>query len=169
MNTDHVIDKLARDISIGLQIGETQLWSALETITISGIEEVPDPGDSPTAVTVSTVRLTEVVPKSGLPFLLIEYVIERVWQVFGHFYVANWDLDNLAYQQKLQKSGSPLFKINKNAYGGVAHSLKSTKMHKGSPLFINKKCNRGVAHSLKSTKMHKEGSPLFKINKNVQG
>ena len=54
MNTDHVIDKLARDISIGLQIGETQLWSALETITISGIEEVPDPGDSPTAVTVST-------------------------------------------------------------------------------------------------------------------
>ena len=118
---------------------------------------------------ISTVCLTEVVPKSGLPFLLIEYVIERVWQVFGHFYVANWDLDKLAYQQKLQKRGSPLFKINKNAYGGVAHSLKSTKMHKGSPLFINKKCNRGVAHSLKSTKMHKEGSPLFKINKNVQG
>ena len=27
---------------------------------------------------VSTVRLTEAVPKSGLPFLLIEYVIERV-------------------------------------------------------------------------------------------
>ena len=25
-----------------------------------------------------TMRLTEVVPKSGLPFLLIEYVIERV-------------------------------------------------------------------------------------------
>ena len=90
---------------------------------------------------VHTVRLTEVVPKSGLPFLLIEYVIERVWQVFGHFYVANWDLDNLAYQQKLQKRGSPLFKINKNAYGGVVHSLKSTKMHNSSPLLkINKKC-----------------------------
>ena len=57
MNTDHVIDKLARDISIGLQIGETQLWSALESITISGVEEVPDPGDSPTAVTVSTYLL----------------------------------------------------------------------------------------------------------------
>ena len=27
---------------------------------------------------VPTVCLTEVVPKSGLPFLLIEYVIERV-------------------------------------------------------------------------------------------
>ena len=67
MNTDHVIDELARDISIGLQIGETQLWSALESITISGVEEVPDPGDSPTAVTVSRYySIIDAATSSGI-------------------------------------------------------------------------------------------------------
>ena len=54
------MDGLSRDISLGLQIGETQLWSALEAITISGTEEPDDPAALPKAVTVriSTSNIT---------------------------------------------------------------------------------------------------------------
>ena len=55
MNTDHIPDEsLAREIALGLQIGETQLWSALENITITGVEEVADPVASPSDVKVKS-------------------------------------------------------------------------------------------------------------------
>ena len=63
MNTDHIPDEsLAREIALGLQIGETQLWSALENITITGVEEVADPGASPSDVKVKSGS------KKGPPF-----------------------------------------------------------------------------------------------------
>ena len=70
MNTDHVVEGLSRDISLGLQIGETQLWSALEAITISGTEEPDDPAATPKAV---TVRISTSI--SIIIFLEVNYIL----------------------------------------------------------------------------------------------
>lgn len=53
LNSEHVVDGLTRDIALTLQVGDKQLWSAIETVTIEGTKEVDDPGTAPESVVVN--------------------------------------------------------------------------------------------------------------------
>ncbi len=52
MNSETVADGISRDLSFGLYIGNSKLWTALHTVAITGTA-VPETGNSPSAVTVS--------------------------------------------------------------------------------------------------------------------
>ena len=40
LNSEYVVEDLEREITLALEIGDTRLWTALETIKIKGVEEV---------------------------------------------------------------------------------------------------------------------------------
>ena len=68
VNTEKMVDGSQRDLSFGLEIGDSKLWSALHTFTIEG-EETPQDGD-PSNVTATLLSDHTIYQGDGIVYFL---------------------------------------------------------------------------------------------------
>lgn len=68
VNTEKMVDGSQRDLSFGLEIGDSKLWSALHTFTIEG-EETPQDGD-PSNVTATLLSDHTILQGDGVVYFL---------------------------------------------------------------------------------------------------
>lgn len=58
------MEGLTRDLSLGIMVGDRTLWAAVDTITISGVEEIPEEPATPTTVTAELLT-SDVIAGDG--------------------------------------------------------------------------------------------------------
>ena len=68
VNTEKMVDGSERDLSFGLEIGDSKLWSALHTFTIEG-EETPTDGD-PSSVSATLLSDHTILQGDGVVYFL---------------------------------------------------------------------------------------------------